>query len=291
MLRGIIFSVVASMIFGILYLYSQLLHDLNSFQVMAWRVFMTLPFVLLFAYFIDELVNIKIIWQRMRGDIRFSALVFISAMLCMVQLWLFMWGPLQGRGLQVSLGYFLLPLVMVLIGHVFFHEKLSKFQIFAVFFAVVGVTHEIWRVGQIAWETALVAVGYSAYFVLRKRIGTNSLGGFCWDLIFMTPFALYFIVSTPVSVISISFSAVMIGFGALSALGLGCYLLASRFLPFSLFGLLSYIEPVLLALAAVMIGEKIKTEELWTYLPIWFAVFLLAVEGLLHFIRMKKSRV
>lgn len=194
-----------------------------------------------------------------------------------------MWGPLQGRGLQVSLGYFLLPLVMVLVGWIVLKERLSKWQITAVFFASIGVIHEIWRIGSMAWETWLVALGYTAYFWLRKHIQTNHIGGFFWDLIFALPVVLYFITTTPLSFFTQStFYLIMLGFGALSALGLGSYILASRYLSFSLFGLLSYLEPVLLAFASLLLGESIQKDEWWTYIPIWFAVMILALEGILH---------
>jgi chloramphenicol-sensitive protein RarD len=72
------------------------------------------------------------------------------------------------------------------------------------------------------------------------------------------------------------------GLGALSAIGLGCYLLASRYLPLIIFGLLGYLEPVLLALVSLMLGEKIGAEEWLTYIPIWLAVLVLVIEGAIH---------
>ena len=57
-------------------------------------------------------------------------------------------------------------------------RKISKFQWIAIVLAIIGVGHEIFRLGSIAWETALVAIGYSAYFLLRKKIKTDNLGAF-----------------------------------------------------------------------------------------------------------------
>lgn len=290
-LKGILYSITASCIFGLLYIYSQLFEGLNTTQVFAWRVICTLPFVFLFAYFIGQIHQIKEIYQRILTSPKFLFLTLCTSLLGGVQLWLFMWGPLQGRGLQVSLGYFLLPLVMVLVGRVFLKEQLSRFQRLAIFFASIGVLHEIWRVGSIAWETWLVAIGYTAYFWLRKHIHTNHIGGFFWDLLFAVPLAIYFISSTPIHFTSqISFYAIMLGFGGLSALGLGSYILANRYLSFSLFGLLSYLEPVLLALASLVLGEKIQHDEWWTYIPIWFAVMILALEGIVHLKNQNKNR-
>lgn len=83
---------------------------------------------------------------------------------------------------------------------------------------------------------------------------------------------------------------VIAGLGVLSAIGLGCYILASRYLPLVVFGLLGYLEPVLLALASLVLGESIGKEEWFTYLPIWCAVFVLVLEGLFIFINSSKSQ-
>lgn len=283
MVKGVVLSLIASSVFGLLYLYSQLLTGLDSFQVFGWRIVMTLPFVALFAYFSGDIQYIKQVYTRIKQHPSILFFLMLTSVLGCSQLWLFMWGPLMGRGLQVSLGYFLLPLVMVVIGRFFLNEQLSRLQILAVFFASVGVLHEIWRVGQISWETALVAIGYSAYFFIRTKINTNHLGGFFWDLLLILPIAFYFISTSHFAVFASQpiFWLIITGFGLLSAIGLGSYILASRFLSFSLFGLLSYIEPVLLALASLMLGEKITTQEWFTYIPIWLAVSLLAFEGVL----------
>lgn len=73
--------------------------------------------------------------------------------------------------------------------------------------------------------------------------------------------------------------------GVISAVALVCYILASRLLPFSLFGLLSYVEPVLLVIVALLLGESIGQSEWPTYLAIWLAVLLLAAEGAQHLLR------
>jgi chloramphenicol-sensitive protein RarD len=82
----------------------------------------------------------------------------------------------------------------------------------------------------------------------------------------------------------------VIGLGFLSALGLGSYMLASRYLPFVIFGLLSYLEPVLLAFASIVLGERVETGEWLTYIPIWIAVLLLVIEGTIHIIKQKHKQ-
>ena len=290
-LKGIALSVLASVTFGILYFYSQLLGDFDSQQTFGWRIISTLPFLTLFMFFSGDMVHAKTILQRvMQKPLLLLALISTSILTCF-QLWLFLWGPMNGRGLQVSLGYFLLPLVLVLVGSVVYKEKLSKLQMLAVACALLGVGHEVWRLGSIAWETLSVAIGYALYFVIRKQIKTDNLGGFWWDMVICMPLAIYYTQTGLMPYLKFteapSLFLVVTGLGLLSAIGLGSYILASRFLPMILFGLLSYLEPVLLALVALALGETIGADEWLTYIPIWFAVALLVIEGVLHITQQK----
>lgn len=159
---------------------------------------------------------------------------------------------------------------------------------------MLGVGHEIWRLGSIAWETALVAIGYTAYFVIRKQIKTDNLGGFWWDMIIILPVAIFFTQTGDTPYFKFleqpSLALVVMGLGLSSAIGLGCYLLASRYLPLILFGLLGYLEPVLLALVSFALGEKIGEEEWLTYILIWLAVLVLVIEGANHLVQQKRRK-
>ena len=295
MYKGIALSVLASVIFGILYIFTPFLQPLDSEQTFAWRMLATIPFLTAFMWWSGDLGHITNIFRRMLKQPVFLIWLIISSLLCTTQLWLFLWGPINGRGLQVSLGYFLLPLVMVLVGCVLYKEKLSCWQMAAVALAMLGVGHEIWRIGSIAWETVYVALAYPLYFFMRRKFQTDHLGGFWWDLFLILPVAIYlgFIYSDSMQLMLNAQHLIfaVLGLGFLSALGLGSYILASRYLPFVIFGLLSYLEPVLLAFASMALGERVEAGEWLTYLPIWLAVVLLVIEGILHLIQQRKRRL
>lgn len=293
MLKGIVLSVLASITFGVLYFYTQLLGAFDSQQTFGWRILATLPFLTLFMYYTGELHNIAVVYRRLCAKpILILALILTSA-LSSLQLWLFLWGPIHGRGLQVSLGYFLLPMVLVMFGCIFFKEKLSKFQLLSVLLAALGVGSALWRQGGIAWETVVVALGYALYFLLRKKLRTDHLGGFWWDLLLCLPVALYLINTQADAWSFVLFNPLLLltvlGLGLLSSIGLGSYILASRHLPLILFGLLSYLEPVLLALASMLLGESISADEWWTYIAIWAAVLVLVIEGAWHIYLQRKN--
>ena len=293
MFKGIALSVLASVTFGVLYFYTQFLKPLDSEQTFAWRMLATIPFLTIFLLWSGDSKLVTGIFRRIAKQPMLIIWLLFSSFLCTTQLWLFLWGPINGRGLEVSLGYFLLPLVMVLFGCILYKEKLSNWQIAAVTCAVIGVSHEIWRIGTIAWETAYVAIAYPVYFFLRRKFLTDHLGGFWWDLFLVLPVAFYlaFIYSDTFALF-ITFPHLIwavIGLGFLSAFGLGSYMLASRYLPFVIFGLLSYLEPVLLAFASIMLGERVEGGEWLTYIPIWLAVGLLVLEGVVYMFKRKNN--
>ncbi|MDM1285302.1 EamA family transporter RarD [Acinetobacter indicus] len=293
MYKGVALSVLASITFGVLYFYTQFLQPLDSEETFAWRMLSTLPFIALFMWWSGDLKHVAEIFRRVLQQPLLLLWLLISSFLCTTQLWLFLWGPINGRGLEVSLGYFLLPLVMVLVGCVLYKEKLSSWQMLAVALAVLGVGHEIWRIGSVAWETVYVALAYPLYFFLRRQFKTDNLGGFWWDLFLILPVAFYlgFVYSDSMALL-LNYSHLIwavLGLGFLSALGLGSYILASRYLPFVIFGLLSYLEPVLLAFASMMLGERVEADEWLTYIPIWLAVLLLVIEGVLHVLKQKRQ--
>ena len=154
MYKGVMLSVLASFTFGVLYFYTEFLKPLDSEQTFAWRMLSTLPFLTVFMWWSGDFNRIAEIFQRVIKQPKMLLWLLCSSFLCTTQLWLFLWGPINGRGLEVSLGYFLLPLVMVLVGCLLYKEKLSTWQIAAIGLALLGVSHEIWRMGYMAWETA-----------------------------------------------------------------------------------------------------------------------------------------
>ncbi|WP_409280664.1 EamA family transporter RarD [Pseudomonas defluvii] len=292
MSKGIVSSVMASFLFAVMYFYTSLLSPLDGEEIFGWRVLLTMPCVTLFMLISrDWSLVIGLLARIRQKPILLLGLCATSALMG-VQLWLFLWAPLHGRSLEVSLGYFLLPLSMVLTGRMVYGERLSRLQKLAVLCAMAGVAHALYQHGSFAWETLLVAGGYPVYFVLRRKLRTDHLGGLWTDMCLLLPAALYFVVQGPLSAADLvehpGLYALIPLLGVISALALVCYVLASRLLAFSLFGLLSYVEPVLLVAVALMLGESIAADQWLTYIPIWLAVVVLVLEGIKHLLRQRR---
>ena len=292
MIKGLIASVLASVLFGGIYYLSPFLAPLDGEQIFGWRVLLTLPFTTVLLLWRGEGGRLRQLWLQVRQTPRTALWLLASTAMLGVQLWLFMWAPLHGRALPVSLGYFLLPLVMVLTGRVFFAERLSGAHQLATALAAAGVAFELLRAGGMSWETWLVALGYPAYFVLRRRLRTDHLAGHWLDMALLVPAALWFIGRVPSSLPILPQHPALWGLlpllGVVSAVALALYMAASRWLPMGLFGLLSYVEPVLLVLVALLLGESLAPGQWPTYALVFAAVAVLVLDGVRHVLRERR---
>ncbi|AFQ52057.1 chemotaxis protein [Burkholderia sp. A9] len=277
--RGIVLSVLASTLFALMSAYAKLLAPLTGLDIFAWRIVWTAPGALALIALRGRWPALVELVRRSVRDWRLMIALPVSAALLGLQLWLFLWAPLHGRMLEVSLGYFLLPLTMVLVGRFYYHERLDPLQWMAVACAALGVAHEVWATRAFAWPTLVVALGYPPYFVLRRRINADSLAAFALEIVLLCPIALAMVAASPTPVAShpLLWAALLPGLGVLSTLALASYLKASRMLPMALFGILGYVEPVLLvAVSLLLLGETLSVAQLATYGPIWAAVALTA---------------
>ncbi|MBI6667959.1 chemotaxis protein [Pseudomonas syringae] len=290
MYKGVVLSVLASTLFGVMYFYTSLMTPLDGEEIFGWRMLLTVPCATLFMLVSGDWRRVREVAVRLRQQPLLIFALLLSSVLLGAQLLIFMWAPLHGRSLEVSLGYFLLPLSMILTGRLVYGEHLSYLQKVAAVFAMIGVVHELWRLGSFSWETLLVAGGYPLYFVLRRKLKTDHLGGLWFDMLLMLPIGLWFIANGhPQAIQQAPLLYLLIPLlGVISASALVSYILASRLLPFSLFGLLSYVEPVLLVGVALLLGESIGREEWLTYLPIWMAVVVLMIEGAKHMLAQRR---
>lgn len=287
--RGIAVSVVSSILFGGIYFLTPSLAPLGAESVWAIRITVAVPCVAIVLVSLRQWPLVIDIAKRVRRTPLLLPGIFLSGAVLAAQLWLFAWAPLNGRGLQVALGYFLLPLTLVLVGRFLYKDTLAWWQWTAAAIATFGVIFELIRVGGISWETLLVCLGYPMYFVLRRRLGINHLAGQLWEMGVWLPVAITLValeLSRGTALAenpSLWWLAPLISIVA--ALALTLFILASRLLPLSTFGLLSYLEPALLMIAALLIGETIAPDEIITYAAVWTAVLIVVIGGSVQAVR------
>lgn len=285
-MKGIIVSISGSLLFGVVYFLASQLVPLTGLELVGWRIVLIAICLTLFMILDKDWHEVNEIVRRLSSEkILWLALPLSSAIMG-VQLWLFVWAPSHNEALNTSLGFFFLPLVLVATGRICFKERLSPLQRIACLFAALGVANQLWVVGSISWTTVLSGLGFAPYFALRRYTKIDNLGGLWFDSLIQFPFAISFILLGPTGITALAtYPNVLVMlpfFGGFSALALIFYIWASRELSMGLFGLLSYLEPTLLMVVALLLGESINQREWLTFIGIWTAIAFLFLDGIRH---------
>lgn len=282
--RGVGMSLFSSLMFALIPSYALLLAPLDGVQVFAQRLLWSLPvllgLILLTGHWRKFLVCLR---QLKRRPILILA-ILISASILGSQWFLFVWSPLNGHMLDITLGYFLMPLVLVVVGRVFYQEHLRPLQKLAVVMAMLGCAHELFALGAISWVTVATMFGYPPYFMLRRWMKFDAFSGFFLEMLVLAPVAIVLVclqgeIQAAIRA-QIWLIPLLLGMGILSSFAFAAMIGASRLLPLGVLGILSYIEPVLLFLSSIFIvGESVTSQQWWTYIPIWLAVVLVMFDS------------
>ncbi|MGL4605182.1 MAG: EamA family transporter RarD [Iodobacter sp.] len=277
--QGLLLSLIASLVFSVLGWFSTQLTPLRGLDIFAWRIVWTVPAMLVLLALLRHGPNMRSTLARFKVEPILWIALPVNALLLAIQQVMFMWAPLEGRLQEVSLGYFLLPLVMVLIGFFFYKERPSRLQWLAVFLALLGVLHELWLTRAFSWVTLVTALGYPPYLMIRRAVRLDPFSGFLLETLFILPVAVFMIYLHPAALQALqSTPALWIllpCLGIMTATAFVCYLMASKLLTIGLLGILGYVEPVLLFMISLFIlGEPFSAAGLGTYIPIWLAILL-----------------
>ena len=294
LMLGVALAVLSNLLFGVLYAYSSFLAPLSGTQVFIWR--MLAMWAALIGYLlISGRLGVHIDKLKALGTVKQWVWLLLPTPIFLSQFWLFMWAPVNGQGVQTSMGYFLFPLMMVIFGYVFFGEKLSRLQWLAVGFAALGVGSEIIRTQSVSWATLWVCGTYPIYYILRRLQGIGAVTGLLVDLTIFAPFALaYLFLLAPSSLMLVSgsgfFIMMLAGLGVMSVLAMKTNVDASQLLPVNVYGMMSYLEPALLFILAItVLGNPFESAMIYSYGLIWLGIACLVTHGIRQLHRARKN--
>lgn len=264
MFKGILCSLSANLLFGVVYYFAVLLRPLNGETMFGFRILVVMPFILLAIFLFKQQRAFKDLWQKIRQNPPLVGVVLLLALNTGVQLWLFLWAPNHGQALQVSIGYLLMPLVCVLLGKVVFKEQFSLLKWASLFFAVIGVGSSILLAGSISWATWVAGLGYPVYLTLRRYFHINNLATFFVELLLVLPVALYYAGNAEMSSVLVENPHIyyyLALLGLVSGAAFILYIASSNLLPINVLGLLGYVEPLVMLLVAFSIGEVLDSSS------------------------------
>jgi chloramphenicol-sensitive protein RarD len=281
--KGFLAAMSAFAIWGLFPLYFHPLHEVSAVQVIAHRIVWSCLFVLAW-------IGLRGEFPTLRATLSDRSLVWrlaVSATLVTINWLTYVWGVTHGRVVEASLGYFIGPLVNVLLGVVLLSERLSPAQWSAVALAVAGVGYLTVMTGSLPWIALTLAFSFATYGLIRKIVKVESLPGLATETLLLVPFAgayLLWCESAGIGALGHAAPAVdalLVGSGPVTAIALFLFAYGTRLLPYSTVGVLQYITPTLQFICGVFaLHEPFERARAVGFGIIWAALLIYTGEGL-----------
>lgn len=290
---GVIYAILAYTLWGFLVLYFKKLESVPSGELLMHRIIWSFAFTLVLIVFLGGVGRVIAIAQNKRHmTYLFLATLFLAAN------WLiFIWSVKSNRVLDASLGYYINPLVNVVLGLIVFGERLRTWQWAAVSLAGIGVLNAIFNYGQLPWIAISLALCFGIYGMLRKKITVDSQTGLLLETsLLLLPAFLYLTFFTEQSQTSnllnnswqLNFWLILAG--PVTSVPLLFFNAAAQRLNYGTLGLFQYIAPsILFLMAIVAFGEAFTLAKGLTFVFIWSALVIYSIDSLLHQRRMRQS--
>lgn len=280
---GVVQAALAYVAWGLFPLYFHQVAAVSSMEIVLHRTVWSLVFVLLV---LAAMRRFGALWPVLRQP-RQLMLLLLSALLLSGNWLVYVWAVNHGHVIDASLGYFINPLVYVLLGFAFLHERLRPMQWGAVALAGLGVAWLTWQAGQLPWIALLLAGTFGLYGLMRKTAPLGALEGLAAETLLLAPLAVPALLlwtlhgDSALAHADASTLGWLLAAGPVTAVPLLLFAAGARRIPLATLGLLQYIGPTLqMAIGIWVFREPFQAERLAGFLLIWAALALYSLEGL-----------
>ncbi len=283
--RGLVAGAIAFTIWGLFPLYLHPLREVPATQIIAHRISWSCLFILLWMLWRGGLGSLRGIFTRPA----LLARLLITALLISGNWLVYVWGVSHGHIVDTSLGYYINPLINVVLGVFVLRERLNPVQWLAVSLAGIAVAYLTFEAGRLPWIALTLAFSFSLYGLLRKVISVEALPGLATETILLLPLAAPYLLwcessgSGAFAHAGAAISWLLVGSGLVTAVPLFLFAYAARLLPYSTVGVLQYIGPSLQLLCGVLVfHERFDGARAAGFVLIWIALLIYAVDGVVR---------
>ncbi len=278
---GILAGLAAYLIWGILPVYFKLVGSADPVEVLTHRIIWAVPFGAL-------ILAVRRQWPEVRRALTHGAMagwLALAAALIAVNWFVYIWAIQQERIFEGSLGYYINPLTNMLVGVLYFGERLRRLQTLAVVLATIGVLILALSGRGIPWVSLVLALSFTAYASIRKKVVIGGMPGLFVETLLLLPFAtawLLWLIATQQAAFGgtdhvLTFWLLM--GGPITALPLLCFVLAARRLPMTVIGFMQFLAPTLQFVTGIYYGETLTTAHLACFVFIWCAVIVFTTDA------------
>jgi chloramphenicol-sensitive protein RarD len=283
--RGFLFGAAAYLLWGLFPLYFPLLEPAGAIEILAHRVAWSLATMLLVIVLSRRLPHFRALLRRHRA----RNLLTVAAVVIAVNWGTYIWGVNNHRVVETSLGYFINPLVTVLMGVVILRERLRRWQWLALgiaFVAVVGLTVEY---GHPPWVALTLAFSFGTYGLAKKQAGVEAVESLTFETLVLVPIALGYLIWLGGTGDShfvghgVGHSLLLASTGIVTAIPLLCFGAAAIRVPMTTLGLLQYLAPILqFAIGVTLLDEQMSTMRWIGFALVWVALVVFTVDATRH---------
>jgi len=289
---GMIYAVCAFTFWGLMPIYFKQVDTVSAIEVLLHRIIWSVVVLVILLVISKQVSVVKDIFKSLK-QLKYLILssLFVSSN------WLiFIWAVSQNKIVETSLGYFINPLVNVVLGYLFFSERMNKNQYIAIFIATFAVLYQIVSIGEIPLISLSLAFTFGFYGLVRKKIAIPSIPGLFVETIVLLPFALvyfYYLVDTNSSAFfaNDSYITLMLSLGGIiTVLPLLFFNGAATRMKLTTLGFFQYIGPSLAFMVAIFIyNEPMNMDKLITFILIWVALVIFSWDAIVSKRKAKRA--
>lgn len=280
---GVAAALAAYLLWGLFPLFVKLLKAVPALEIVAHRVVWS---VLLMAAVLAFGVGFRTVGEVLRTPRKLGR-VAVGAGLILTNWLVFIWAINANRVLETSLGYFIGPLLSVLLALVVLRERLRPLQLVALLLAAVGVVNEAAHLGSLPWVSLALAGSFGLYGLLRKQLAMDAASGLFLETLIVLPLALGWLAWVEIqggghfARVSLGLDLLLVASGAATAAPLLFFAVAARRLSLTTLGFMQYLAPSISFLLAVFVfHESLPHTRLMTFAAIWIGLVIYSLDML-----------
>jgi chloramphenicol-sensitive protein RarD len=280
--NGTLFAFLAYVLWGFLPLYWHALKQVPAAEILAHRIVWSLAFILIVLAITRRWAWLQDVFRKPTRYVRYV----ITAVILAINYGVYLWANNSGHLVEASLGYFINPLINVLLGMIFLRERLRPWQAAAVLIALAGVIYLTVDYGRLPWIALTLALSFGTYGLLRKTAGLGSIEGLTLEMaVLFIPSLAYLLILAGQGTGAFANSdpqttLLLLGAGAATAVPMIMFTFGARRVTMTTLGILQYVAPTIQFLIGVYIfGEPFDQSRLIGFIIIWIALAIYWIEG------------
>ncbi|MEX1376556.1 MAG: EamA family transporter RarD [Eubacteriales bacterium] len=284
-IRGYVYAFLGYFIWGVLPVFWHRLGDISSIEILLCRIIFSVITLLIYVYISKNALFISYL-----EDKKTRRSLMITASLLAVNWGIFVYAVNSSHVVQASLGYYINPLFSILLGVIFFKEKLDKIKIAAIVLAAIGVAYMTFSLGEFPYLSLALAVSFGLYGYMKKRLQLDSYNSLLVETALLSVIAviysIYLFASNTSSIKGLDTVEIVLvlASGIVTCLPLILFNEGAKRIPMSALGFLQYLAPTMMLLLGVFLyGEAFTKVHLISFIFIWFGYFMYIFSIILYY--------